>query len=436
MKGTFYVCCQRACARRSLDSSRIADYFVRNGLDPAPTAKSADVIVIYTCGCFNKAEDMTLRTIRKLQQDKAPDAQLIVTGCLTKIHPEALNGTYTVLQPEELPALDAVIGADMPFAQIPAVNRVINVNTLLPIPLKKQIRDHWQFSVYAFIRAFQVLRRNLSYSDRYANAWMIKISEGCINKCTYCVIRKAGGPLRSKSPETVLEEFRNGLAQGFNEFVLIPHDLGCYGMDIDTDIITLLEQLFAIEGEYLVELPDLNPRWLIKHYDRFAALFEQYGHKVSRVVVPFQSGSDRVLQLMNRKYTAGEAAACIKGLRALVPGLPIETHIMIGFPGESEEDFAQSVALVRDLDITTVVLYDYEDMYGTKSSAMADKVPPKVIFRRKRELQRVIKYNLGSGVTSKHWVAPQRLPAACLGKAVVSARMDTGDAVAQIKPTG
>jgi len=403
-----------------VDTSRIADYFLRNGLTPVPEAKMADIILIYTCGCFAKAEDMTMRTVAKLKREKSDGARFIVTGCLTKIHPEALCGDYTVLKPEELTALDEIIGAKIPFADTPAANRVVNVNNLLPIPLKKQIRDHWQFNLYAILRGFQVLYRNYFYSDRYANAWLIKVSEGCMNKCSYCVIRKAGGPLRSKPVEAILQEFRNGLEQGFKEFVLIPHDLGCYGFDLKTDVIELLEKLFAIEGDYLVELPDVNPRWLIKYYDQFTAIFQKYGHKVSRIVIPFQSGSDRVLEKMNRKYTAEEAAACIKGLRALVPNLVIETHIMIGFPGETEEDFEQSKNLVKSLNINTVVLYDYEDMYGTESAAMTNKVPSKVIFRRKRELQREIKYNLGSGVSDKAWVAPKKLPAACLGKAVVS----------------
>lgn len=431
MKGTFYVCCQRACARRSLDSSRIAAYLEQNGLQPASSAKTADLIVVYTCGCFNKAEDMTMRTIRKLHAEKAPGARLVATGCLTKIHREALDGDYMVLAPEELGALDEMIGAVIPFAAMPPANQVVNVHPLLPIPLKKQIRDHWQFNLYAFLRAFQVLYRNLSYSDRYADAWMIKVSEGCLNKCSYCVIRKAGGRLHSKPVEKILEEFRDGLAKGYKEFVLIPHDLGCYGIDIDTDVIALLEQLFAIEGDYLVELPDLNPRWLIKYYDRFAALFQQHSDKISRIVIPFQSGSDRVLELMNRKYTAAEAAACVKGLRDLSPGLAIETHIMIGFPGETEEDFARSKALIEELSITTVVLYDYEDMYGTPSSSMPDKVPSHVIFRRKRELQRTIKYNLGSGAAAKAWIAPKRLPGACLGKAIAgppAAASDTATA--------
>jgi threonylcarbamoyladenosine tRNA methylthiotransferase MtaB len=140
--------------------------------------------------------------------------------------------------------------------------------------------------------------------------------------------------------------------------------------------------LFSVEGNFRILLWDLNIRWFIKHYLDFRSVLEANSERISRIVLPIQSGSNRILGLMNREYDIENAKECISDLQKRIPNLRVETHVMVGFPGENEEDFQRTVDLIREIPFFSVHIFKYEGRPSTKAFSFPNKVTEKIINQR------------------------------------------------------
>jgi len=372
------------CPRRSVETSRYGNYFLANGWRPTRRLEKADLIFIYTCGCFNSSEKRTLNTIRQALARKKPGAEVVVTGCLLKIHPEVLGGDYRLLPLEEINALDGIIDARVRLGSVPEANRIHPIRDLISTRdflVKKFKMDFELTSLFA-----SKVRSLFLGRTKYRGTWNIRIATGCLGNCSYCAVKFAGGRVKSKAPEAVVEEFSRGLRLGEKTFVLINNDTGSYGQDIGTDIVSLMERLLDFEGDYKIRLIDLNPRWLVRYFDRWRPLLRKHASKIAYMSMPVQSGSERILKLMRRPYTARDIRECFHALKKDSPGLVINTHFIVGFPGETDRDFADSLALAREFDFGRLSIHPYHDRPRTESSTMPDKVPGPVMFRRYRAL--------------------------------------------------
>jgi tRNA A37 methylthiotransferase MiaB len=196
------------------------------------------------------------------------------------------------------------------------------------------------------------------------------IAQGCANGCSYCNIRRVKGDVRSRPPETILAEIRQGLSLGVREFALLADDCASYGHDRGIDLTLLLEDIFALEDGFRVKLGYLFPRFVLTYYDRLKGLFET--GRISYVNIPVQSGSQRILDLMNRPYAAGEIREKVMQLRAAAPDTRFCTHIMINFPTETEADFQASLALADVFE--TAIFLNYSDNRGTPAAGIHPKV--------------------------------------------------------------
>ena len=236
------------CPRRSLDTSRYYNYFLANGWEPTNHVNKADLIFIYSCGCFNSSEKRTLNTIKNALEKKTPDSKIIVTGCLIKIHKEVLKGKYIVLQPEELNALDEIIDARIKLETIQDANHIYAMKDLVSPRefLIKKFKMDVRFSSLFFEKA----RSFFFGRSKYKGTWNIKIAEGCLGNCSYCAVKFAAGRVKSKNPDIIIKEFTQGLQRGEKTFVLINTDVGSYGRDIGTNIFRLMERIFEIDGDY------------------------------------------------------------------------------------------------------------------------------------------------------------------------------------------
>jgi MiaB/RimO family radical SAM methylthiotransferase len=216
----------------------------------------------------------------------------------------------------------------------------------------------------------------------------LRVGVGCTGACAYCAIRLAYGPLRSKPAETVLEEFDAALSEGHTEFRLLAQDLGAYGQDIGTNLVGLLCALFERPGDFRLQMNDVGIRWIVKQADDFVALLSEHATGVRMLHMPLESGSDRILGLMRRGHGASEAEEVFRRLRAAAPDILLATHVMVGFPGETEDDFQQTARVLRSGRFDRVHVFDYSDRPGTAASTMLEKVPPRVIRSRSRRLRR------------------------------------------------
>lgn len=395
MNGYFYVCCRRGCPRRSLDSGKIYNYLKLNGWQATKNVRRADLIVVYTCGGFQRTEEASLETIRLMYAQKKVSAKVVVTGCLVKINPQIIkrNGNpYSfILKHEELHKLDTIIHAKIPYRVVPDANIVPDVQDLaqknsLVFTLKKFFKE-FKFTGAFVNRSLSCLKRKVRryvkgsgvFSDEVYN---LKIAHGCLGKCTYCAIRFATGALKSKPIEKILEEFENGLAKGYMRFALTAEDTGCYGLDIDTNIAQLLRGIFHVEKNFSLIINDFNVNWLIKFYDDLLPLFIENKDRIEDIRMPIQSGSDRILKLMKRPYKIHDVKRVISNLNANLPNLKIHTHILVGFPGETAVDFEQSRQLLQELNFSKVSVYSYEERSGTLAYLMPEKVPTDIKIKR------------------------------------------------------
>ena len=214
------------------------------------------------------------------------------------------------------------------------------------------------------------------------NVFHLRVAAGCMGVCSYCAIRLAAGPLRSKPLQGILDEFDEGLRQGHKEFNIIAGDIACYGQDIGLTVVDLFEGFFARQGDFRLTLLDLGPEWGVKYTEALTRLFVANSARIRLVVFPVQSGCDRILEKMERGYSAETALAFMERLHHANPPIQTATHVMAGFPGETEADFEETLAFLRKARFNRVDVYRYNDRPGTEAIHMDEKISEQVQAQR------------------------------------------------------
>lgn len=392
------------CIRRALDSTRIYDYLISNGWGFTNHISSADLVIVSTCGAVDKTEELSLIALNNISAKRSQNAKFIITGCLPKIDPEKIQaikhlGDYEYIPTRNLDKFDQVIEADVKFEEIPDANLITNEVGLLDYILAYRFFRHSFFlGLYKrmstnryFLRYALSLSEGLNTFKRFLGLrarqkvvpyYNIRIAEGCAFACSYCAIRFATGRIKSKPIDQIVTEFNNGLKEGHKYFQLVCEDSGSYGIDLGTNIAELLKRLLEVDGDYQLILIDFGGYWLVKYYDELLPLFSNNTSKIRELYVSLQSGSDKILKAMKRPEKSSEVQAKLKDLKRKLPDLILRTTVIIGFPGETEEDFFQTVQAVQEIDFNAVELNLYEDRPGTHSSKMEYKIPQEVIERR------------------------------------------------------
>lgn len=375
---TYYLA-SAGCPRRAVDSQKIADYLETNNLEYTQDVKQADLIIVSTCAALKSREDLSKTAVTWYQEQKRQDAKIVVAGCLGKINPDVKKEFAEVafISPREIEALDDLIAAKIRFKDIPDPNRIGSF-PLFPDKPERQAKG-------------ERLNKRLDLAYEKKDLFTLRIATGCLGNCSYCAVKFAVGQLESKPLDTIVNEFKNGLDQGFQNFVLIAGDVGCYGVDIGISVVELLQALFAVEGSYKIIIKEFNAQWVVKYFEELSKIFRQNYEKIDYIVVPVQSASNRMLRLMKRPYTIEDVKKYLNIIKEKVPGLQISTHIMVGFPGETEEDFNESVDFIKEYEFPFVDIYAYDDRPNTAASRMAGKVPQKLIERRVAAVKKVQK---------------------------------------------
>jgi tRNA A37 methylthiotransferase MiaB len=404
----FYIF-NTGCIRRALDSTRIYDYLVKNDWRFTNDISAADLVVTSTCGAVNKTEELSLIALQNIARKKSKSAKFIVTGCLPKIDPDKIReirelGDFEFIPTRSLDKFDTVLNSKIRFEAIPDANVVTNEAGLLDYILAYRLFRHSFFlALYKrmstnryFLKSAIFLVENLntikskiglSARPKIVPYFNLRIAEGCAFACSYCSIKFATGRIKSKPIEKIVEEFKTGLEMGYQHFQLVCEDIGSYGLDLGTSLPALLKRLLEIEGDYSLILIDFGGYWLVKYYDELLPLFKENPDKIRELYVSLQSGSDKILKAMKRPEKIGDVRARLKELKKELPHLILRTTVIIGFPGETEEDFQKTIEAVRDIDFTAVELNMYEDRPGTVSSKREDKVPQEIIKKRYEEIK-------------------------------------------------
>lgn len=386
---TFYLC-EVGCPRRRLDAQKICSYLIANGISYTEYYKKADLIVIVTCAFIKSAEDISIDAI-KYYVKRNKKARIIVAGCLSQINPQRLReaGEFDSISPKELDKFDKLINAKVKFTEIPEPNKIKDY----PLILRKSSLAHFlkkclpKKSITTTKK--QIINRCLDADYKSDELYNLRIARGCLGNCNYCAIKFAAGKLKSKPSYEIVKEFKNGLDEGYKKFVLIAGDTGCYGLDIQTTIVDLLKDIFEIGGEYKLIIKEFNAQWLIKYFAELKDIFKKYSNKIDYIIIPVQSASNKILKSMNRPYDINEVKKYLGIIKRDVSQLRIATHIMVGFPGETHEDFKKSVDFIKEFKFPYVDIYSYEDRPRAISSNSKYKIPPEVIKERFSDLLRI-----------------------------------------------
>ncbi|MBD3189311.1 MAG: tRNA (N(6)-L-threonylcarbamoyladenosine(37)-C(2))-methylthiotransferase [Candidatus Heimdallarchaeota archaeon] len=343
----------------NLAASELMVYLLKAcGYNPTKSIDDADFVIVNTCIVKAPTENKVKYQLRKLYE-KYP---LIVVGCL----PQVLTSWCR----EKLPKA-ALVGVDNYEKICQAANALLQ-DTPLQL-LNRRV---------AFSSTTQRIR------DRKLTG-IIVLSKGCTGQCTYCIVKLAKGPLVSKSAELILQEARTALKNGCKELWLTAQDTASYGIDLSSSLPEIVSQIVHLPEDFMVRVGMMNPNYALKILPN---LKEMFAHpKVYAFIhVPVQSGSNKVLAMMKRKYTIEDYEYLVTELREALPALTLSTDIISGFPGESAQDHQQTKELIYRLQPDIVNLSKYGDRPGTKASKSTKKIPSEIIKARSKELTRII----------------------------------------------
>lgn len=348
------------CARNRVDSEVMLGTMMGKGWISTDEPEDADAIVVNTCGFIASAKEESIDTILQAAELKKskPDLKVVVAGCLTQ--------RYKTQLVKGLPEVDLFVGTD----EFTRIGELLENRSDDKLFAK---RTHYLYN--EDMPRVNTLAKHSAY---------VKVAEGCQHNCAFCIIPAIRGRLRSRPVSSVIAEVKNLVANGVVEVNLIAQDLAAYGRDRgDTDLFHLLKELVKIEGLHWIRCLYVYPENIS---DEFLEFFATEPKIVKYLDIPVQHASDRLLAKMNRNVTQQQLRDIITKVRARVPGAAIRTSVMVGFPGETEEDFEQLNEFVRDMAFTHLGCFTYSQEEGTVAGRMPDQIDEDV----KKERQAVI----------------------------------------------
>lgn len=373
------------CSKNLVDSQVMLGYLGLDGYSIATEPSEAEVIIVNTCSFIEASKKESIETILDMADFKNPDngrcKALVVSGCMAQRYAEQLEA--------EIPEADLIIGTGE-YNKITLLLRAMEDGKLE----KKSFVE-----IPKFIHTEYDPRLNTS---PFYTAWL-KISEGCNRNCTFCIIPKLRGKLRSRSVESLVNEAKNLASTGVRELNLISQDLSDYGVDLDENnkLSHLLSGLNEVSGIDWVRLFYFYPDELTDEVIEIMATSD----KICKYLdMPVQHFSSNVLKRMNRKITGEKIHERIEKIRNRIPGIVLRTSIIVGFPGETEEDFEQLLEGIKKARFNHLGIFRYSDEEGTPAFKLQPKISQEVIderFDRLYELQREIVRELNNEFLGK-----------------------------------
>jgi len=353
------------CKVNSYETEAIWQLFKANGYNRVDfETDTADVYVINTCTVTNTGDKKSRQVIRRAIR-RNPDAIVAVTGCYAQTSPNEIA---------EIPGVDIVVGTQGREKLIDYVEQIRADRT--PINAVGNImkaRDFEELDVPNF-------------TDRTRAS--LKIQEGCNNFCTFCIIPWARGLMRSRKPESVIEQAKKLVEAGYLEIVLTGIHTGGYGEDLeDYNLAKLLVDLHQVEGLKRIRISSIEASQIT---DEVIEVINNSDKVCRHLHVPLQAGDDEVLKRMRRKYTTAEFMEKMVKVREALPGVAITTDVIVGFPGETEEQFMNGYHFIKQIDFAELHVFPYSMRTGTPAARMPDQVPEEV---KKERVAKLIQLN-------------------------------------------
>lgn len=362
---TYYIF-NYGCQMNASDTEHYAGQLEELGYMPAEDFHAADVIIVNTCCVRESAEKKIAGKIGELKnvKTKNPEVVICVAGCMAQKDGEKLLKKH--------PQVDLLLGTAY-------VNDFKNI-------LTDYLADR-KGALYTDLTIHQSEFEGKMVRQSPFSAW-IPIMYGCNNFCTYCIVPYVRGRERSRAVENIVAEIEQAVKEGYKEFTLLGQNVNSYGKDFgEKDAFAkLLRRVNEIEGVERVRYMTSHPRDMNEEVIKAVAECE---HVCENFHVPFQAGSDEILRKMNRGYTREKYLELIKMIRSYVPDAAITTDIIVGFPGETEQDFKDTLALVQEVGFDAAFTFIYSKRSGTPAAKMEGQVPLDVKKDRLNRLMEV-----------------------------------------------
>ena len=349
------------CKVNQYDSNTIYDTMVRNGYEIVDLDKDADICVVNTCTVTNSADQKARQVIRRIIR-KNPKAKIIVTGCYAESDRQSI---------ETIPGVSLVFGNREKAEFQRYLDTVTNQELLQIEPvIHDAVREHANFSM------------GISSSGNRTRA-IVKIQDGCSAFCTYCIIPYVRGRMTSRPLKDIMEEVGRIAATNCKEIVITGVHLASYGFDIGKkhSLIDVLEQVHSIDGIERIRFSSIEP---MNFPQDLAVCMAELPKCQPHFHLPLQAGSDQTLMRMRRRYTTEEYAGLVEKLKSLFPDVGITTDIMVGFPGETDQDFEDSSSFVEEMSFSQLHVFRYSPRRNTPAADYPNQVQPQVSAERSR----------------------------------------------------
>lgn len=350
------------CRVNQYESEAIAQALSKHGVVVCDAGEVCDAYIINTCTVTAESARKARQFIRRAKKEN-PAAYLLVTGCYAQTETDTIA---------DIGGIDYICGSSNKMSTVTALLTLFekgekNGKPIVEIPDGATASfEPMSISTFGRTRAY------------------VKIEDGCENRCAYCIIPAARGRVRSKSEAEVIKEVEGLIAGGYKEIVLTGIETAAYGRDLqDTDLITLLAKIDRLPGIERIRLGSLDPSFAGK---RFADAAAGMKHLCPHFHLSLQSGCDNTLRAMRRKYNTEQAERNIEYLRSVIPDICFSADIIVGFPGESEEDFASTRDFLSRAKLLHGHIFSYSKRAGTEAAAMPLQIPEEIKKERNRIL--------------------------------------------------
>jgi len=365
------------CEQRDLDAQQVIDFVSARGGVYVPSPELCDFAIVITCTVDKRLSAQSVLRIAETKERMPAGSKLLVGGCLPATYPELVRPfePLSVFSPRSMDRLEVFLESDsqIMWGAVPHANRSVFDQSASAVK-----------ESYGNARA--------AY-DRAKRGFKVIIARGCLGSCSYCVIRIANGSLESVPAASVLRQIEAGIQEGEKTVMLMGGDTGAYGQDIGTNLPELLLAIVMTTTPHnTLYLHDLGPRWVIHFLDQLLSLFSipEAQCRINTLCIPIQSGSDRILNSMRRGYTSAAIRDAIDKLRQASPQLVLGTHVITGFPGETNDDVKETIYLLSECKFDFVTCFPYCDHKQAPANRISNKVSADIVQERMSRIEMTV----------------------------------------------
>ena len=354
--------CSLGCKVNQYETNAMAQKFIEHGYEVVEFDEYADVYIVNTCTVTNVADRKSRQMLRRAKEINK-DATLVACGCYAQVAKDELK---------KIPEIDLIIGNNEKNDIIQIVENHIS---------QKGAEDLVSDVMY---KLDYVELGTTTYTEK--TRAVIKVQDGCDRFCSYCLIPYARGHIRSRKIENVIEEIKKVVEEGINEVVITGIHIASYGRDFKGEnigLIDLLEEINKIQGLHRIRLGSIEPTIIT---DEFVERLSKLDKICDHFHLSLQSGCTETLKRMNRRYTTEEFKAVTKRLRAKFPNAALTTDIIVGFPGETDEEFNTTYEFLKEIAFYKMHIFKYSQRKGTKAAVMPNQVDGKIKEERSKKL--------------------------------------------------